>query len=466
MNARRRTLLIVLAAIVIALIAAPAALAAAGGGSAGFGGGGGEGGGGGRGFALYLILQFLFRIALIGHGLGALVLIGLVVIYVLFVRFAPTAQGFWSSQQSAGRVGGRRLAERQRRVELAAAEAAEDDPAFAPDNVKGTAARLFHDIQSAWDNGDRVRLRRLVAPELLGEWERRLDDFARRGWRNRVQCLGEPAIEYVGLTHRGDRASDRVVVRVEARIRDFVEDGYGNHLKRAGRLAETVLTREFWTLTRGSGGNWVLASVEQGAEGRHALADQIVATPWSDEQSMRDEALVEGAVAQAVPQGTKVAEVASLQFEGDARAAALDLSLADGRFSPDVLEVAARRAVKAWAEAVDGADAGLTAIASPQAARELLHPGDPSGQTRLVVRGPEVRQIRVAGLDAAAEPPAMAIEVDVEGCRYLEDRDTTAVVAGSKSRPVRFTERWTFALDDDAAQPWKIVAVGAPLATL
>ncbi len=41
----------------------------------------------------------------------------------------------------------------------------------------------------------------------------------------------------------------------------------------------------------------------------------------------------------------------------------------------------------------------------------------------------------------------MTIEVDVEGRRYLEDRDTTAVVAGSKSRPVRFTERWTFALD-------------------
>jgi predicted lipid-binding transport protein (Tim44 family) len=255
-----------------------------------------------------------------------------------------------------------------------------------------------------------------------------------------------------------------VVVRVEARMRDFVEDRYGNHLRRAGRLAETVFTREFWTLARNPTGNWVLASVEQGAEGKHALADQIVATPWSDEQSMRDEALVEGAVAQAVPDGTKVAEVAALQFDGDARAAALDLSLADGRFSPDVLEVAARRAVKAWAEAVDGADAALTAIASPQATRELLHPGDPSGRTRLVVRGPKVRQIRVVGLDVAAEPPTMTIEVDVEGRRYLEDRDTTAVVAGSKSRPVRFTERWTFALVGDAAQPWKIAAVGSPLA--
>ena len=98
-----------------------------------------------------------------------------------------------------------------------------------------------------------------------------------------------------------------------------------------------------------------------------------------------------------MPAGTKIAEVADLDFDGDARAAALDLSLADGRFAPDVLEVAARRAVTAWAEAVDGDDARLRAIATPQAARELLHPGDPSGRTRLVVRGPKVKQIRITG---------------------------------------------------------------------
>jgi predicted lipid-binding transport protein (Tim44 family) len=243
-----------------------------------------------------------------------------------------------------------------------------------------------------------------------------------------------------------------------------VEDLGGNHIRRSGRLSETLTTREFWTLVKGGNGSWRLASIEEGAEGEHALHEQLVATPWSDDQGLRDEALVEGAVAQAVPEGTKVAEVAAVQFDGDARAAALDLSLADGRFAPDVLEVAARRAVAAWADAVDGGDERLEAIADPEAARELLHPGDPSGRTRLVVRGPTVKQIRVAGLNAAAEPPTMTLEVDVEGRRYLEDRDTAAVVAGSRSRPTSFTERWTFALDGDATQPWRIAAVGEPLA--
>ena len=182
-------------------------------------------------------------------------------------------------------------------------------------------------------------------------------------------------------------------------------------------------------------------------------------TPWSDEQALRDEALIEGA--EAVPEGISLAEVADLNFTGDARAAALDLSLADGRFSPDVLEVATRRAVQAWAQAVDGDDTALLALASPGAAHELLHPGDRSGRTRLVVRGPQVKAIRVTGLDAGAEPPTMSVEVDVEGRRYLEERDTTAVLAGSRSRRVRFTERWTLGLSDDPGQPWRIAAAAA-----
>ncbi len=459
---RRRAILIFLCAVALALLVAPAAFAAAGGGSAGFGGGGGGGGGGAHGAGLYILFQILFRIALLGHGLGLLFLIGVALIYYVFRSGGPRVQQWWAARRGSGTSARRRVAQRERSVELAAAEAAEDDPAFAPINVRAAGAKLFTDIQAAWDANDRVRLRGLVAPELLNEWERRLDDFENKGWRNRVKPIGEPTVEYVGLTHRGDADNDRVVVRIEAKLRDYVEDRGGHHLKRVGRVGEVVGVREFWTLGR-RGNHWVLVSIEQGAEGSHVLSEQIVATPWSDEQTMRDEALVEAAVADAVPEGTKVSEVADLQFEGDARAAANDLSVADGRFSPDLLEIAARRAVAAWAEAVDGNDAALLAIASPAAARELLHPGDPGATTRLVVRGPVVKQIRIAALDAGAEPPTMAIEVDLVGRRYLEDRATTAVVAGSQSRATNFTEYWTLALNGDASQPWRITAVGAPV---
>jgi predicted lipid-binding transport protein (Tim44 family) len=457
----RRALLIALGALALALVVAPEAMAAAGGGSAGFNGGGGGGGGGhGSGFALFIIIRVLIDIALIGHGLGALFLLGLALLYLFFKKIVPYARSSYENRANTGHNSKRRLSQRRRRVELAAAEAAEDDPAFAPDNVRATAKRLFLDIQKAWDADDRLALRGLVATDLLNEWERRLDDFDRRGWRNHVEPLEDPHIEYVGLTHKGDPENDRVVVRIEARLKDYVVDANGRHLKRSGRLGETTRIREFWTLQR-RGEHWILGSIEQGAEGGHTLEEQVVATPWADERGMRDEALIEGAVADAVPQGTRVAEVADLQFEGDAHSAANDLSLADGRFAPDVLEIAARRAVDAWADAVDGNDTQLRQIATAAAAGDLLYPnGD---HTRLVVRGPQVSRIRIVALDAAAEPPTMIIEVDLQGRRYLEDRDTTAVVAGSRSRATGFTERWTLSLTGDARQPWRITSVASPV---
>jgi predicted lipid-binding transport protein (Tim44 family) len=462
---RRRLVLLVAAAVALAALAlAPAALAAAGGGSAGFGGGGGGeggGGGGGGGVGFFILIQLLFRIALLGHGLGALVLIALFIAYLIITRVMPSAQRSWSARASSGPKARRRTATRQRRVKAAAAEAAEDDAAFAADAVKANATALFKQVQAAWDRNDRAALSRLVGPDLLTEWGRRLDDLDRRGWRNRVQVIGEPTVEYVGLNHKGDQ-SDTVTVRIEAKLRDYVEDHAGNHIKRAGHLSETVRLREFWTLGRRNG-RWTLISIEQGAEGTHAIDETIVATAWSDETAMRDEALIEGAVQDAVPQSTSIAEVADLDFRGDAHAAALDLSLADGRFAPDVLEVTARRAVTAWAEAVDGDDSRLRSIAHGQAVRDLLHPGDPSARTRLVVRGPKVNQIRITGLDAAAQPPTMSVEVEIEGRRYIEDRDTTAVLAGSQSREAKFTEHWTFALDGDARQPWLLAGVGAPV---
>jgi predicted lipid-binding transport protein (Tim44 family) len=252
------------------------------------------------------------------------------------------------------------------------------------------------------------------------------------------------------------------VVRIDARMKDYVVNRSGRHLKRNGRLGETTRIREFWTLQRPHG-RWVLTSIEQHAEGKHTLDEQIVATAWGDDRGLHDEALVEGAVADAVPSDTKIAEVADLEYDGDAHAAALDLSLADGRFAPAVLEVAARRAVQGWARAIDGDDGALRQIATADAARELLYAGDTSGRIRVVVRGPVVNRIRVVHLDAASEPPTMMIEVDLTRRRYIENRDTAAVLAGSRTRPTSFTERWTLSLTDDPRQPWRITAVASPV---
>ncbi len=486
MRRRHLILAVTLALVAVLLLAVvPSAFAAAGGGTGGFGGGGGGGdggggGGGGKAFALYIVLRLLIDIALLGHGKGALVLLVLALAYA-FVRFViPKFTAAAQARRQRGGAHRRDTRRRARRVELAAAEAADEDPMFDPETVRAAAGALFTQIQFAWDAGDRVRLRGLVAPRLLGEWERRLDDFDRKGWRNRVEPLEEPAVEYVGLSRGNgngsgngndagagdtDNTGDRVVVRIEARMRDYVTDAQGRRIKRRSQFTETVRLREFWTLQR-RGNHWILASIEQGAEGSHALDATLAPTAWSNTQALTDEAVLEQAAADAGPAGVSPSELVGVGFKADARAAALDLSLVDGRFAPLVLEAAARRAVDAWAEAVDGSTEALRRLAEPAAIRDLLHPGDPSERTRVVVRGTELQRIEIVALEPTANPPAMTIDVLIRGHRYIEDRDTTQVLAGDPARATTFTERWTLAVTGDAADPWRIVSVQTPTRTV
>jgi predicted lipid-binding transport protein (Tim44 family) len=88
--------------------------------------------------------------------------------------------------------------------------------------------------------------------------------------------------------------------------------------------------------------------------------------------------------------------------------------------------------------------------------RDLLYPGG-GDRRRLVVRGPRIDHVQIAALDAAAEPPTMTVELTVRGRRYVQDRDTAAIVSGSDSRETRFTERWVLALTGDDRNPWRIV---------
>ena len=414
-------------------------LAAAGGGSSGFGGGGFSGGGGG------------FSGGGGGSGTGGGSIWVLLIVVALFATFVVL--GLVTEARDR-----RRRRERVRHVELAAAEAADDDAAFAVTPVRDAADRLFRSIQAAWSVNDIATLDRLVGADLMVEWRRRLNDFSRKGWRNVVEVLADPQVEYVGLVNREGDAADRVVVRIEAELRDYVVERGGTRIMRKGENDEQTRLREYWTLAKRAG-SWILLAVEQHAEGAHHLGAEIVPTPWADTERLRAEAVAERAVAEAAPPGVSPAELADLDFDGTARAAALDLALADGRFDPDLIEASVRRVVAAWTEAVDGPDAPLEAVARPDAVRALLHP---SGErSRLVVRGPRVAQVRIATLDAAAVPPAIGVEIDVRGRRYVEDRDTAAVLDGDRDAETAFTERWTLTLDGPRDWPWRIAAARA-----
>jgi predicted lipid-binding transport protein (Tim44 family) len=414
------------------LLAAPIAQAAPGSGSSGFGGGGGGGGGGfsggggsaGPGGGT-------------GGGFGIFAIVALIVVAFLLL-------GAYKNHQYR-----KRRAARVRQVHLAAAEAADDDAAFDADAITAGAAGLHRAIVAAWTARDRRALADLLGPDLMVEWNRRLDDFDRKGWHNRCEIVRGPDVEYVGLTNRESDTEDRAVVRMQAVLHDVVVDSRGHTIKRSDSDSETTALAEYWTLGKRDGG-WILLSIEQDSEGRHQLSEPLVASPWSDDR-LKDQSLTELATADAAP-AAALAEVTPVDMDGDARAAALDLSLVDGRYAPDVLEVAARRAMDAWAEAVDGDDAPLQAIADPAAIDALLYPGDPSHTTRLVVRGPKLRALRITGIEGRT----MTVEAQVTGRRYRENRDTLALAEGSRDRDADFTEHWTLTLTDDAETPWRV----------
>jgi predicted lipid-binding transport protein (Tim44 family) len=350
-------------------------------------------------------------------------------------------------------LGGRRRAraDREAAARLAALEAAQDDPLFDPGVVAGRAAALFVAIQRAWSADDVAALRRMVGPELMVEWEARLADFRRKGWRNRVDVVDGPDVRYVGVTNRAQDAEDRAVVRVTAALRDVVVDRRGNVIP--SDEGEVARIGEFWSLGKRAG-DWVLVSVEQDREGAHHLSDPLVAAPEGDDARLRAEAVMELAAADGVPAG-QAGELLSPGFSGTARAAALDLSLADGRFAPDVLATAVGEVVDAWAQAVDGPDEPLAARTTPQALQALLYP-TASRRARLVIRGAEVRAVTIVAV-AAGPPPEVRLELEVAGVQYVEDRDTTEVLAGSRRRRATTRQRWTLRLADDPRRPWVVV---------
>jgi predicted lipid-binding transport protein (Tim44 family) len=350
------------------------------------------------------------------------------------------------------------LGPRQQQISLAAAEASESDLRFASDVVCSDAEQLFRAIQDAWTKDDRARLSRLVGEDLMVEWEERLKGFARRGWSNRIDLYGSINIHYVGLRNTADERDRRVIVRVSSRVRDVVIDSFGNTIHRKNSIADIHHMCEYWTLGL-SDKSWILLSIEQHQEGLHQLQEPIVASPWSDTETLHREATLEQ-VARVHVENSQLHTIASADLTLDARSAALDLSLVDDRFAPHVLTGEVENAVRAWAEAIDGKDASLEAVASPTAIAELLYPGDPDRQQRLVVRGPYVQSVRVLELDAHDTPPWMLVELHISGRRYQEDRTTATILKGDRSAQTNFTMRWRMELTEDVYNPWRIAQVG------
>jgi len=437
--------ILVVAATAAALAAPTAAYARGGGGSSGFSGGGGGFSGGGGGFSGGGVF--------IGSGSGGggslldtIIVLVIIVGIVMFFRRRNAKRGPGSNTGSDRRAhrSDAKARERGAQIEAQVEELAQTDTTFEVEMLKQRAVSLYVAAQRAWTNNDHVTLRKILSPVLYGKWAEELADYASRGEVNIVEIVSGPTVELVDVANREGEVNDTVTFRISATLHDYVRRGNGASAARNDGSTRPI---EYWTLRKNDSGTWIVASVEQAAEGAHHLTAAIETGTW-DQKAIAQDAVLEVAGKTSAPGVSDVLSLTSISWSTDADAAASDLSLVDGRFDRSVLEVAIEQFLQEWAMNDGSLDFSPVRTAN-----------------RTVMRDASVESIEVNAL-VSREPIVFRVAVASEGLYYEVDRRTEAVLQGDahKRRPVTFT--FDLRLDGPEAKGWTVISANVQQAGL
>jgi predicted lipid-binding transport protein (Tim44 family) len=421
-----------------ALTSPAVAQARGGGGGHGFGGGGGGGGHGGGGG--------IHGVGFIGAGggsVGAFAVIVLIILILVIVSRLRKARSSGQGLNTASDHTAHRADEAARRratqIEARVAAIADNDPTFAPDALKARVVWLYTTAQRAWTDRDRVVLKQILSPVLYVKWNEELSDYESRGEVNIVRVVSGPTAELVNVANRAGETNDTVTFRVTATISDSVRRADGTHAVRKDGSTRPI---EYWTLRKDDSGAWIVASVEQAAEGAHHLTDAIETDAW-DQKAVARDAVLEVAEKVSVQGAGDILALTGISWSTDAEAAAGDLSVLDGRFDKAVLEVAVEQFLEEWA--MNDGSLDFTAVRTPN---------------RTVMRNAAVASVEVRSL-LSREPIIVRVVVAAEGIYYEVDRRTEEVLLGDahKRRPVTFA--FDLRLDGPSAKGWTVIAAEA-----
>jgi len=425
-------------AAVITLTSPAVAYARGGGGSHGFSGGGGGGGGGGfhgstgGGYGGVYVAGG-------GGFLGLLVIVALVLLVLWFKsqrRKAGRASGLNTvSDRTAHRADAQAHA-RATQIEARVDGLAQTDATFDLDALKQRAVWLYVTAQRAWTNRDHAALQRILSPVLYGKWAEELSDYESRGEINVVEIVSGPVVELIDVANRAGEVNDTVTFRISATLNDYVRRGNGS---RAVRKDDSTTPVEYWTLRKNEAGEWIVASIEQAAEGAHHLTAAIETDGW-DQKAVAREAVLEVAEKTSAPGVTDILSLTNISWSTEADTAAGDLSLLDGRFDKSVLEVAVEQFLEEWA--IDDGSLDFTPVRT---------------QNRTVMREAVVKSIEVRSL-VSRDPIVFRVAVGAEGVYYEVDRRTEEVLQGDahKRRAVAFA--FDLRLDGPSAKGWTVIA--------
>ncbi|ACU74635.1 import inner membrane translocase subunit Tim44 [Catenulispora acidiphila DSM 44928] len=435
--------ILVLAA-VVALSSPAVAQARGGGGGHGFGGGGGGGGHGGGGGGFHG-----GGVGFVGGGgsVGVLLIVAVIVLIVWFAFKARSGNGVGSkrglntgSDRTAHRSDAA-AAQRATQIEARVAAVADNDPTYAPEALKARAVWLYTTAQRAWSDRDRAVLKQILSPVLYVKWDEELRDYQSRGEINTVDIVSGPSVQMVNIANRAGEVNDTITFRITATLNDRVVRANGSHAVRKDGSTRPV---EYWTLRKDASGEWMVASIEQAAEGAHHLTDAIETDVW-DQKAVARDAVLEVAENVSVKGAGDILALTGISWSTDADAAAGDLSVLDGRFDKAVLEVAVEQFLEEWA--MNDGSLDFTSVRTAN---------------RTVMRNAAVSAVEVRSL-VSREPIVVRVVVEAEGFYYEVDRRTEEVLLGDahKRRPVVFS--FDLRLDGPTARGWTVVAAETSL---
>lgn len=437
-----RRMLVLATVAAAALISPAAAYARGGGGSHGFSGGGGRGGGGGGfggGGGGFHGGGFVGGF---GGGGGAVALLVLVAVLVLgwwfFSRMRKAGNGRGVNTVS-DRVAHRSDAmarSRAAQVESQVDALADTDATFNVDELKEHAVSLYVTAQQAWTGRDHATLKRILSPVLYGKWADELHDYTSRGEVNVVEIVSGPTVELIDVANRAGEMNDTVTFRITATLNDYVRRDGGSRAVRTDSATNPV---EYWTLRKNDSGTWIVASVEQAAEGAHHLTETVETDGW-DQKAIAREAVLDVAETTSAKGLEDILSLTTISWSTDADAAAGDLSALDARFDKPVLEVAIEQFLEEWA--MNDGSLDFTSVRT---------------DNRTVMRNAAIASIEVRSL-LSRDPIVFHVAVDAEGIYYEVDRRTEQVLQGDahKRRPVTFA--FDLRLDEPSAKGWTVIA--------
>jgi predicted lipid-binding transport protein (Tim44 family) len=163
----------------------------------------------------------------------------------------------------------------RKRVEAVAA-AAGDHPYFAPQAVLAAAHSLYMAMHEAWNADDRYRMARITSEGLMTDWEAEMSRYAAQGRRYRAELLKGPQLDYVGIGGREGEDADWVVLRVRAKVKEWLEAPDGDRKPLAQGKSMTAHHENYWDLSRRNG-EWVIYSIRSKEFGEaNWLTEEIV----------------------------------------------------------------------------------------------------------------------------------------------------------------------------------------------